>query len=217
MEEDLRALKDNGWTPVSVSAVLRYVLEGDPLPDRPVLLVFDDGYRSFLTRALPLLRAHDAPAAVSVIGRQAQRAGAEPGGAFMSWDELQEAAQSGLVEFVSHSAGLHVYCQRSGVARLECESEAAYAQVLQGDLQRMTALCEAAGVAFEPVFAYPYGSLEPLAEPLLQAARFPATLTSEEHVNVLTRSADCLYLLGRLNRSAFLQTQDVLDWMESGR
>lgn len=34
---------------------------------------------------------------------------------------------------------------------------------------------------------------------------------------MLTRSADCLYLLGRLNRSAFLQTQDVLDWMESGR
>ena len=84
LEEDLRALKDNGWTPVSVSAVLRYVLEGDPLPDRPVLLVFDDGYRSFLTRALPLLRVYDAPAAVSVIGRQAQRAGAEPGGAFMS-------------------------------------------------------------------------------------------------------------------------------------
>ena len=151
MEEDLRALKDNGWTPVSVSAVLRYVLEGDPLPDRPVLLVFDDGYRSFLTRALPLLRAHDAPPAVTVMGRQAQRAGAEPGG------------------------------------------------------------------AFEPVFAYPYGSLEPLAEPLLQAHGFLATLTSEEHVNVLTRSADCLYLLGRLNRSAFLQTQDVLDWMESGR
>lgn len=94
MEEDLRALKDNSWTPVSVSAVLRYVLEGDPLPDRPVLLVFDDGYRSFLTRALPLLRVYDAPAAVSVIGRQA-RAG--DGGAFMSWDELQEAAQSGLV------------------------------------------------------------------------------------------------------------------------
>lgn len=217
MEEDLCALKDNGWTPVSVSAVLRYVLEGEPLPDRPVLLVFDDGYRSFLTRALPLLRAHDAPAAVSVIGRQAQQARAGDGGAFMSWDELQEVAQSGLVEFVSHSADLHVYFQRSGVARLECESEAAYAQGLQADLQRMTALCEAAGVAFEPVFAYPYGSLEPLAEPLLQAHGFLATLTSEEHVNVLTRSADCLYLLGRLNRSAFLQTQDVLDWMESGR
>ena len=47
MEEDLCALKDNGWTPVSVSAVLRYVLEGEPLPDRPVLLVFDDGYTAF--------------------------------------------------------------------------------------------------------------------------------------------------------------------------
>ena len=217
LEEDLRALKENGWTPVSVSEVLRYVREGGQLPDKPVLLIFDDGYRSFLTRALPLLQAYDAPAAVSVIGRQAQRAGAEAGSAFMSWDELREAAQTGLVEFVSHSADLHVYCQRSGVARLECESEEMYARVLQGDLQRMTGLCEAAGIALEPVFAYPYGSLEPLAEPPLRAHGFLATLTSEEHVNVLTRSADCLYLLGRLNRSASLRTQDVLSWMECGR
>ncbi len=79
LEEDLRALKENGWTPVSVSEVLRYVREGGQLPDKPVLLIFDDGYRSFLTRALPLLQAYDAPAAVSVIGRQAQRAGAAGG------------------------------------------------------------------------------------------------------------------------------------------
>lgn len=65
LEEDLRALKDNGWTPVSVSEVLRYVLEGGPLPDKPVLLVFDDGYRSFLTQALrccgPMTRRRRSP------------------------------------------------------------------------------------------------------------------------------------------------------------
>ncbi len=36
------------------------------LPARPVLITFDDGYRSVLTRALPILRRHGLPAAVFV-------------------------------------------------------------------------------------------------------------------------------------------------------
>ncbi len=82
------------------------------------------------------------------------------------------------------------------------------------DLQRMADLCEAAGVKLQPAFAYPYGSLEPLAEPLLKRQGMLATLTSEEHVNRLTRDAECLFLMGRLNRSGFLTTEEVLRWME---
>ena len=48
LEQDLIAFEEHGFTPVSLSAVLRYVLDGGVLPGRPVLLVFDDGYHSFL-------------------------------------------------------------------------------------------------------------------------------------------------------------------------
>ena len=39
---------------------------GPPLPARPVLITFDDGYRSVLTLGAPILAAHNLPAAVFV-------------------------------------------------------------------------------------------------------------------------------------------------------
>lgn len=214
LEQDLIAFKEHGFTPVPLSAVLGYVLDGSELPEKPVVLVFDDGYRSFFTGALPLLQEHQVPAAVSVIGRQAEEASHETCASFMSWEELKQAVDCGLVELISHSADLHVYCRRSGLARLSCESEEEYERVVLEDLQKMTDLCSAAGVTVQPVFAYPYGSLEPLAEPILKRQGMLATLTSEEHVNRLSRDAGCLYLMGRLNRSGFLTTEEVLRWME---
>ena len=214
LEQDLVAFEEHGFTPVPLSAVLHYVLDGSELPGKPVLLVFDDGYRSFFTGALPLLQKHQVPAVVSVIGRQAEEASHETCASFMSWAELNQAVDCGLVELISHSADLHVYCRRSGLARLSCESEEEYKRVVLEDLKKMADLCEAAGVELQPAFAYPYGSLEPLAEPLLKQQGMLATLTSEEHVNRLTRDAECLYLMGRLNRSGFLTTEEVLHWME---
>src|SRR5437773_1199613 len=39
---------------------------GTPLPRRPVLITFDDGYRSVLTKGVPILKKYDLPAAVFV-------------------------------------------------------------------------------------------------------------------------------------------------------
>lgn len=49
--------------PVSLEAVAAS-LEGAALPERPVLVTFDDGYRDNLDEAQPILQAHDVPAAV---------------------------------------------------------------------------------------------------------------------------------------------------------
>lgn len=110
LEQDLIAFEEHGFTAVSLSSVLRYVLDGGALPEKPVLLVFDDGYHSFFTGALPLLQRHRAPAVVSVIGREAEEASHEICSSFMSWTELKQAVNCGLVELISHSADLHVYC-----------------------------------------------------------------------------------------------------------
>ncbi len=216
LEQDLTALKGAGWTPISLQALIAYGEGKRDLPSKPVLLVFDDGYRSFLTLAFPLLQAHDVPAVVSVIGQQAEAAqnlGAEPG-AFMNWDELRYVAQSGLVALQSHSAGLHVYHQRPGAARLPCESEDAYRQVLLNDIQRMTSLCGQAQISLQPAFAYPYGQLDALAQSILEQSGFLVTMTSEEHVNRISPHLSSLQSLGRLNRSGSMDTQEVLAWME---
>jgi peptidoglycan/xylan/chitin deacetylase (PgdA/CDA1 family) len=52
--------------PISLEQWRSALTGGPPLPQRPVLLTFDDGYRSALTLALPILQRYETPAAVFV-------------------------------------------------------------------------------------------------------------------------------------------------------
>jgi peptidoglycan/xylan/chitin deacetylase (PgdA/CDA1 family) len=56
-KDQLAALRDWGYTSVTVPDWLAYVDRRKPLPPRPVILTFDDGYRSITDHAWPLLRA----------------------------------------------------------------------------------------------------------------------------------------------------------------
>ena len=67
-----------------------------------------------------------------------------------------------------------------------------------------------AEVALLPSFAYPYGALDANAEKALKAAGMQATMTSEEHSNTLTRSPECLFRLGRFERTGFMTTAQLL-------
>ena len=56
--EQLAALRDWGYTSISLDDWLAYRARGVAPPKRPVILTFDDGYRSTLDTAWPLLRTH---------------------------------------------------------------------------------------------------------------------------------------------------------------
>jgi peptidoglycan/xylan/chitin deacetylase (PgdA/CDA1 family) len=65
-EEQMGLLGELGYTPVPLAAVLDHYLRGAPLPQRAVLLTFDDGYRDNLENALPVLRRYGYPAVLFV-------------------------------------------------------------------------------------------------------------------------------------------------------
>lgn len=60
-EEQLRALRDGGYSPVEGSQVVDHVERGTRLPERPVLLTFDDGSRTHHSVALPVLERFGFP------------------------------------------------------------------------------------------------------------------------------------------------------------
>lgn len=55
-EAQIRALSEAGYTGVSFDELQAYVLRGEPLPEKPVVITFDDGYRSNYTLAYPICR-----------------------------------------------------------------------------------------------------------------------------------------------------------------
>ncbi|MDL2273388.1 polysaccharide deacetylase family protein [Oscillospiraceae bacterium OttesenSCG-928-G22] len=101
-EADLTLLLDAGYTPISTAEYFSNRRQnGDPLPEMPVILQFDDGYESNYTIAYPILKRHAVPTDIFLItdfvGRKS-----DPKLTFLTWDEIAEMRESGLVEFYSH-------------------------------------------------------------------------------------------------------------------
>lgn len=67
---DLDALQEKGYTAVTVSDLLAYVQDGAELPEKPVMITFDDGYYNNYIYAYPLLKQRGMKAVVSIIGSQ---------------------------------------------------------------------------------------------------------------------------------------------------
>ena len=67
LEKDLLYLKQNGYTTVFVNDVIRYVKRGGELPEKPIILSFDDGTYNYREYLLPLLEKYDMKATVSIV------------------------------------------------------------------------------------------------------------------------------------------------------
>lgn len=109
-------LKENGYHVVSTQDVINAKKGGKPLPEKTVLLAFDDGYQSFYTYAFPLLKAFNYPATLAIVGSWLDVPengvvlyGDEklPRSQFLSLRELSEVARSPLIEIASHTYDLH--------------------------------------------------------------------------------------------------------------
>jgi peptidoglycan/xylan/chitin deacetylase (PgdA/CDA1 family) len=63
----MQYLKDNGITPISMQQLLDYWYQGKSLPPKPVLLTFDDGFRSVYEDAFPILKEFGYPGVLFLI------------------------------------------------------------------------------------------------------------------------------------------------------
>lgn len=214
-EADLKWLADNGYTTIVMADLIAYVRDGTPLPEKPIILSFDDGYYNNYVYVLPLLQQYSARIVLSLLGRNTDDFTEWPSEsidyAHVTWDQLNEMLDTGLVEVQNHSYNLHAYTsERHGCMQNRGESDAAYAELLRADLQRLQdELAEHTGRTPD-TFAYPYGKYGDLTDTVLCDMGFQATLTCDWGVNHITRDPDCLYRLGRICRSHNQSLQSVL-------
>lgn len=198
-------LKANDWTPVSMAAVIAAGAGGPPLPDKAILLSFDDGYQSFYDRVYPLLLAYRYPAVLALVtswldvpaGGSVDYGGTKvPRKAFVSWDSVRRMQKSGLVEIASHSHDLHrvVLSTPQGntapAARSWAissttglrESDAEHRARIHADLA-LSAVRIAAETGVKPrVIVWPFGRFSGLAAEEAKAAGFSHALTLEPEI-----------------------------------
>ncbi len=113
-EAQMKALVDEGYHFVSVEDIINSRKHNKPLPDKAVLITFDDGYQSVYANAFPIIKKYQIPTVVALVGSwlQAKDKVDFDGhpidrSKFLSQKEIQEMVASGLVEIGSHSYLLH--------------------------------------------------------------------------------------------------------------
>ncbi|MEV1083315.1 polysaccharide deacetylase family protein [Streptomyces sp. NPDC050211] len=102
--EQMAVIADLGLAPISTAELAERWRYGGPLPDRPVLVTFDDGYEGVHRHALPVLTKHSFAATVFVTTgwlRGPHHAGGELG-TMLDWDQVRDLAAAG-VEIGGHS------------------------------------------------------------------------------------------------------------------
>ena len=116
LSDQMAWLRDNGYQPISVQQILDAHDGKIVLPEKAVLLTFDDGYSSFYTRVWPLLKAYNWPALWAPVGSWVDAPANKKvdfGGLmtardkFATWKMVEEMGKSPLVEVGAHTWNSH--------------------------------------------------------------------------------------------------------------
>ncbi|MEL6525113.1 MAG: polysaccharide deacetylase family protein [Chloroflexota bacterium] len=109
----MQYLADNDYTVMKLSDAIKQMRKDDSaLPDKCVVITFDDGYRDNMTNALPILEKHSFPATIFTVADHVGKFAVWDGdiGAQMpllTWDEMRDMLPHGI-EFGSHTC-THVH------------------------------------------------------------------------------------------------------------
>lgn len=203
LKADIAYILEAGCTPVFISELKYYVNNTGELPDKPIVLSFDDGYYNNYLYAFPLLKEFGVKAELSVIVRQSELAeSAEHQSASYShctFAQLREMKESGLVAIENHTYDMHTNTIRSGVLKKKGESDSAYRTFITNDITHAQELLEQNVGVLPSVFTYPFGSFCRTSEEVLDELGFVCSLSCEEGINYIGRGGS-LRLLKRYNR-----------------
>ena len=99
-EEQLRYMRDQGYQSISLYDLNRSLQTGGALPDKAVILTFDDGYRDNFVSAFPLLLKYGFTATFFINTQPIQ----DKYPAYMIWEQVEEMSRQGMdIESHSHS------------------------------------------------------------------------------------------------------------------
>lgn len=204
--QHLTWIDQNGYHPVSLQQIVDARAGGKPLPDKAILLTFDDGFASVYTKVFPLLKQFNYPAVIAIVGDWIQTPADRavqfgdirvPRSAFVSWDEIREMTASGLIEVASHSHGLHqgivsnpqgnlmpaAVSRRYQAQDPQYENDSAYAQRIKADLLRSSKLIERETGKRPRAIVWPYGANSHIVNKIAAETGMPISLNLEPGPN----------------------------------
>lgn len=195
----IEALHEAGFKTVSLQQLYDYVHFGTELPEKPIVLTFDDGYFSNYEYAFPILQEYDMQATIFAIGvsvgkdtyKDTDHAMTPHFGA----DEAREMVDSGLISVQSHTFDMHQWPPfedgnaqvRETLLPFDGEADADYKAAVEADFAESRELLES--ITGQPVnaLAFPEGAYVTLTQDALRSAGAELTFTTVRAVNTVVK------------------------------
>ncbi|NEO82806.1 MAG: polysaccharide deacetylase family protein [Spirulina sp. SIO3F2] len=186
LEAQFQRIQELDATPVSIAAVVAHLRTGAPLPEKPVVLTFDDGYGGHYKYVYPLLKKYNFPATFSIYTKKMELVG---GRTSVTWEQLEKMARDPLVTIVSHGIN-HPPDLR------ELEDEPLYIEIFES--KRI--LEERLGIPIN-YFTYPVGHSDERVEALVAEAGYHAALSMDNVDEKFASASPDLLKIARFGQS----------------
>lgn len=138
LKKQLCYLQQQGYTSILLSDLVGHIRKGTALPDKPVLITFDDGYLDNFTNAYPLFVQLGMKANIFLVP------------AFLGSESYLSIAEIRMMDPAVVEYGLHSYDHKSYKTLGPDE--------IRHDLVQCVNALIRKGVAFQPCLAFPYGA-----------------------------------------------------------
>ncbi|MEN9360179.1 MAG: hypothetical protein RL095_1714 [Verrucomicrobiota bacterium] len=198
-EDQCALLAEGGYTPVSMEQIHDALVHGDELPDKPVCITFDDGWREQYEVGLPILEKYNLTATFFVYPGPICENPEEKSG-YMCWPQLEDLVAAGH-EIQSHSwSHPHLGKIPADLARVEMESS-------------RRAIEEQLGITVTSL-AYPFGDHNPEVRKMAESAGYTTAVSCYAGV---TQSEKTRMHLQRITVQYADTPEDFLRKLEIGR
>lgn len=101
-QQQMAYLAENGYHTITPDELTAFLTDNQPLPDKPVLITFDDGYRDNFTNAFPVLKKYHMTATIFLVSDYMDRFDK-----YLTWQQVKELSEYGIA-MESHTLSHYV-------------------------------------------------------------------------------------------------------------
>lgn len=143
-EENIKTIIENGYTIISLQELNDMNKGKINIPEKPIVITFDDGYYSNYEYIYPILKKYNVKVSIFIVTDKIQKE--IDGIKYLGWEECREMQNSGLVEIFSHSKR-HIFYHKVPIQEIRNDVIESY-EIIEKNL----------GKKDFKAFAYPYGA-----------------------------------------------------------
>ena len=183
-KEQMKYLKDNGYQTITLADLYKYFMNQNPIPEKSIVLTFDDGYENNYTAMFPVLKEYNFKAAIFVITSHIDK-----DHKFMTSKQLIEMDKYGI-DIESHTVNHDKLKSLSKDNQLETliQSKKDLEKILKKEIN---------------FFAYPGGAYNKSAIAAVKEAGYTMAFTIDGKLSSWSSKNDGLLSLHRINTSSF--------------